>query len=79
MDSVQQRCNFKEYSGDVVVVQRGGREVVHIGASVHKGRCSRVRVVVHVGYSADCSRKEEGATGKPEGQSSEPVSDNIIG
>ena len=39
----------EEYSGDVVVVQRGGCEVIHVGASVLKGRCSRVRVVVHGG------------------------------
>ena len=60
-------------------MRRGDREVIHIGASVHKGRCSRVHVVVHVGYGTDCSRKEEVAAVEPEGQASETLSDNIIG
>jgi len=56
----------------------GGCLIIHIGAPVRKGPSSRVRVVMFVGQRADGSRKEKGATGKPEWQSGEPVSNNFI-
>ena len=55
----------------------GGCEIIHIGYPVHMGGRSRVCVVMNRGKRADGSRKERVA-GKPEGLSSEPVSNNFI-
>ena len=77
MNNVHQRSNVEEDS-DIVVMCCGGCEIIHIGASVHKGARSRVRVVMNRGQRADGSRKEKWAAGKPEGQSGELVSNNFI-
>ena len=66
VNSVHQRRNFEEDSDDIVMC-RGDCEIIHIGATVHKGTGSRVRIMKHRGQRADVSRKEEGAAGKPEG------------
>ena len=73
-----QRRNFGEYSDDVVVARRGCCEVIHTDAPVRKCKCSGLRVVVHRGQCAYCSRKEKWATGNPEGQYSEPICDKIL-
>ena len=78
VNSVHQRRNFEEDSEDIVVMCCGGCEIIHIGAPVHKGASSRVRVVMNRGQRADGSRKEKGAAGKPKRQSGEPVSNNFI-
>ena len=63
---------------DIVVMCCGGCEIIHIGAPVHKGARSRVRVVMNRDQRADGSRKEKEAAGKSKGQSGEPVSNNFI-
>jgi len=78
VNSVHQRRNFEEDSDDIVVMCCGGCEITHIGAPVHKGAGSRVRVVMYRGQRADGSRKEKRAAGKPERQSGEPVSNKFI-
>jgi len=56
----------------------GGCEIIHIGVPVHKGARTTVRVVMYRGQRADGSRKGKGASGKPEGQSVEPVSNYFL-
>ena len=57
---------------------RGGYEIIHIRASLHEVARSRVRVVMQNDQLADCTRKEKGAAGKPEGPSGVQICNNFV-